>query len=69
MTWILLGLFLNFAGTILVAFSIIAGTIKIYDDKRNMLEHKVPIFKKWKFRVGVSLIAIGFVLQIIGVLS
>lgn len=68
MWWILSGLVSNLAGTVLIAFSIIPGTIPVYDEERDMLEHTIPIFKKCKFRFGIVSVAVGFVLQIIGLI-
>lgn len=68
MIWGLLGLSLSLAGTILIAFSIVPGTLPVYDEKRDMLEHIIPRFKKYKFRFGISFVAIGFAFQIVGVL-
>jgi hypothetical protein len=68
MVWELMGLSLSLAGTILIAFSIVPGTLPVYDEKKDMLEHIIPRFKKYKFRFGIAFVAIGFVLQIVGLI-
>ena len=60
------GLGISFARTILVAFSIKRGKVKIKKDPGDKREHAID-FKQGRFRWGVGLLALGFLLQVVSV--
>jgi len=61
----MIGLILNFLGTILVAFSIRKGSVEAWKDSKNKREDMAS-FKLWKFRLGIWVLALGFPMQIWG---
>lgn len=62
----LAGLSLSFAGTMLVAFSIKRGKVQMYMDSPNEMENAAR-FNAPMLRLGLALLAVGFLLQIWGV--
>jgi hypothetical protein len=66
--WILIGLSLNFVGTIMVAFSIKRGTVQAWQEKdKNPKMQYMILYSAWMFRTGIRIIAAGFLFQIAGV--
>jgi len=60
------GLGLSFVGTVLVAFSIRKGKVRMYMDSPKEMEHAVR-FTARMLRWGLALLAAGFLFQIWGV--
>jgi len=66
--WILIGLILNFFGTIMVAFSIKKGTVEAWQEKdENPRMQYMIYYTAWMFRMGIGIIAAGFLFQIAGI--
>ena len=63
----LIGLALNLAGTVMVAFTFKRGHVEAYQEKdKNPKMESMVQYRRWLFRVGIVLISIGFLLQFIG---
>ena len=59
----IIGLSLNFVGTILVAFSIKKGDVEAWQDDSNKREF-MTVHKQSLFRFGIGILALGFAIQI-----
>jgi hypothetical protein len=67
--WTLLGLILNFAGTVLVAFSFKRGTVMAWQEKdKNPKMQYMIYYSPSMFKLGIFMIASGFIFQIAGLI-
>jgi hypothetical protein len=64
----LIGLGMNFLGTILVAFSVKKGKVYAWKDNENQPEHMAS-FKLAMFRWGIGCLAVGFLLQALSLMD
>ena len=65
MIFSIIGLSLNFIGTILVAFSIKKGEVEAWKDDSNKPEY-MTMHHQTIFRWGIGLLAFGFLIQLTG---
>ncbi|MFC2163620.1 hypothetical protein ACFLT2_01335 [Acidobacteriota bacterium] len=65
---VIIGLSLNFVGTLLVAFSIKKGEVEMMQEKSKNPEWETTIkYRPKRFWTGISILAFGFLIQIAGV--
>ncbi len=65
----IVGLGISFVGTILVAFSVRRGKVYAWKDDTTERPDYMMQVTLWMFRLGVGMLAVGFLAQVGGMLS